>query len=189
VKAFIWKAMMTLILSFCVTSVSLAQVDKEGNDRRFYDDLLDNLVGDWEVSATVYGQKFTLEREAHWIMGHQYLRIYEKSREVIPWLKTRFERTILIGYNHSSKRYLVYELTVHGGDVPHEPEGFYYATRSGNELKMIVTKDSEVVGFQRFIWEPATSSWRFRGTRLIAGKEEPNVEQIAVSAKPTSTSP
>src|SRR5687768_17166891 len=112
------------VLTLCWAPASTGQVAKDGSDARFYDALLDQLVGKWDVSAVVNGQKFTLDREAEWVMDHQYLRLHEKSREVIPWLKVPFERTIFIGYNHDSKRYLVYELTVHGGDVPTKPEGF-----------------------------------------------------------------
>lgn len=182
-KASSFRTLAMIVLALCAAPYSVAQVDKDGNDRQFHDDLLDRFVGKWEVSATAHGNEFKLEREAQWVMGHQYLRIYEKSREVVPWLKTPFERTIFIGYNHDSKRYLVYELTVHGGDVPHKPEGFYYADRKGDELKAVLTTGSEVVGYQRFTWEPASKSWRFQGGRLIDGKEHPNVDQIAVAAK------
>lgn len=46
-----------------ITIVSFAQTagDTAG---RFYDDLLDHCMGKWDVNATVYGQKFTLDREA-----------------------------------------------------------------------------------------------------------------------------
>ncbi len=152
--------------------------------RRFYDDLLNNFVGKWDVSATVYGQKFTLDREAEWVMDHQYLRIHEKSREVIPWLKVPFERNIFIGYNHHTNRYVVYELTVHGADGPLQPEGFSYGDRTGNELKIITRNGSEVFITQRFTWEPESKSWRFQGRRVIDGKEqEPHVDQKAVAAK------
>jgi hypothetical protein len=180
------KMITSITLIVFLVPYSLAQTAGDST-RRFYDDLLNNLVGKWEVTATVHGQKFNLDREAEWVMSHQYLRIYEKSREVIPWLKVPFERTIFIGYNHLSKRYVVYELTVHGGDVPHEPEGFYYAERAGNELKAILTKGSEVVANQRFIWEPESKSWRFQGRRVIDGNEqEPNVDQKAVRTKTSS---
>ncbi len=178
----------TLIMLFLMLApCSFAQTAKDTTDNRFHDDLLDHMVGKWDVSATVYGQKFTLNREAEWVMDHQYLRIYEKSREIIPWLKMVFERTIFIGYNHRSKRYVVYELTVHGADVPHQPEGFYYADRTGNELKMVPTKGSEVVGSMRFAWEPASESWHFQGSRVIEGKEqEPHIDQKAVRVKTSS---
>ncbi len=110
----LFASITLLIGSMLITMTSFAQSSKDTSGR-FYDDLLNHLVGKWDVSATVHGQKFTLDREAEWVMNHQYLRIYEKSREVIPWLKMPFERTIFIGYNHRKKRYIVYELTVHGG--------------------------------------------------------------------------
>jgi hypothetical protein len=177
--------MITLITLFVLlTTCSFAQTARDTADKRFHDDLLDHLVGKWEVSATVHGQKFTMDREAEWVMDHQYLRIYEKSREVVPWLKIPFERTIFIGYNHLKKRYLVYELTVHGGDGPLEPEGFSYGVRTGNELKVVLTNGSDMVINQRFIWEPASGSWRFQGRRVIAGKEqEPHVDQKAIRVK------
>jgi hypothetical protein len=180
-----FKVLAAIGLVLAVAPISSAQVDREGNDRRFYDDLLDHFVGKWDVSATAFGQKFTLKREAEWVMEHQYLRIHEKSHAAIPWLKVPFERTIYVGYNHRSRRYVVHEMTVHGGDVPHEPEGFYYADRSGNELKMALTKGSEVVGSMRFVWEPATQSWRIQSGQVIGGKEQPpSVDQKAVRAKP-----
>ena len=180
--------MVTLITLFVLLApYSFAQTAGD-TTTRFHDDLLNNFVGKWDVSATVYGQKFTLDREAEWVMNHQYLRIYEKSREVIPWLKVPFERTIFIGYNHRSKRYLMYELTVHGGDVPTVPEGFAYAIRAGNELRFEYTNQtvagSEEEVVVRWTWDPASGSWRFQGRRVIAGKEqEPHVDQKAVRTK------
>jgi hypothetical protein len=179
-----FRVLAVIVVASCVAPVSLAQVDKDGNDARFYDDLLDHFVGKWDVSATVYGQKFSLDRDVEWVLSHQYLRIHEKSREVIPWLKAPFERTIFIGYNHGSKRYVVYELSVHGADAQTEPEGLYYATRTGNELKMVLTSGSEVVSNARFIWEPASGSWQFQARPVIGGKEQaPFLIQQAVPAK------
>jgi hypothetical protein len=184
--ALINKTFALLILAATFASPAFAQTASDTTGQ-FHDDLLDHLVGKWDVSATVYGQKFTLDREVEWVMNHQYLRIHEKSREVIPWLKTPFERTIFIGYNHSSKRYVVYELTVHGADGQHQPEGFCYADLTGNELKMALTKESEVVIYQRFTWEPESGSWRFHVGRVIDGKEqEPHVDQRAIRAKTAS---
>jgi hypothetical protein len=152
--------------------------------RRFYDDLLNNFVGKWDVDATVHGQKFTLYREAEWVMDHQYLRIHETSHQVIPWLNIPFERTIFIGYNHLSKRYVVYELTVHGASGLLQPEGFSYGERSGNELKVVIKKGSEPFIIQRFTWEPESKLWRFQGRLVFDGNEQdPHVDQTAVLAK------
>ena len=175
------------ILVLCFVSTSFAQGPEDTTDKRFHDDLLDHLVGKWEVSATVHGQKFTLDREAGWVLNHQYLRIHEKSREVIPWLKVPFERTIFIGYNHRTKRYVVHELNVHGADIPAEPEGFSYAARAGNELAMDHMMGTEVVGRSRWSWDPASGSWHFQGGQVIDGKEqEPHAHLRAIRAKTSS---
>jgi hypothetical protein len=123
-------------------------------------------------------------------MDHQYLRLHEKSREVIPWLKVPFERTIFIGYNHDSKRYLVYELTVHGGDVPSKPEGFSYASRAGNELTIDHMNGATMVGRSRWTWDPQAATWRFQGGRVLDGKEQaPHAVQVAVIAKRSNDIP
>jgi hypothetical protein len=171
-----------IVLASCWAPGSFGQIAPDGTDGRFHDDLLDHFVGKWDVSATVHGEKFTLDREAEWVMGHQYLRIHEKSREDIPWLKVPFERTLFIGYNHRYKRYVVYELSVHGSDS----EGFSYAVRSGNELKFEYKIDADVIA-NVFTWEPASGSWNFQVRPVIAGKEQkPFTDQKAVPAKPSS---
>jgi hypothetical protein len=110
-----------------------------------------------------------------------------KSREVVPWLRVPFERNIFIGYNHGKKRYIVHELNVHGGDVPIEPEGFAYAVRTDNELKMEHRNGAEVLATSRFTWDPASKTWHFQGRRVIDGKEqEPHADQKAVLVKPSS---
>lgn len=178
------KTVIAITLFLMLALCSVAQTAVDTTDKRFHDDLLEHLVGKWDVSATVYGQKFTLDREAEWVLNHQYLRIHEKSREVIPWLKTPFERTIFIGYNHLKKRYLVYELTVHGGDGPIEPEGFSYGERTGNELKVVLKLSPGVLIHQRFTWDAESGSWRFHGRGVIDGKEqEPHVDQRATRVK------
>ncbi len=171
----------------CWGPVSFGQVAEDGSDARVYDDLLDRLVGKWHVSAVVHGQKFTLDREAEWVLSHQYLRIHEKSREVVPWLKIPFERTIYVGYNPRSKRYVVHELNVHGANVPFEPEGFSYGTRAGNALEIVHRNKGDVFGIARWTWNPEAATWHFQGRQVIDGKaQEPFVDLVAVAAKPSA---
>jgi hypothetical protein len=175
-----------LLLAPCLAPVARGQVASDGSDGRFHDDLLDRLVGQWEVTAVVHGQRFTLDRDAEWVLNHQYLRIREKTREVVPWLKVPFERVIFIGYNHRSRRYVVQEMTVHGADVPLEPEGFAYASRTGDELTVDIMNGAEVFIRARWTWDRESSSWLTRARRVIAGKEqEPHLDHRAVAAKPT----
>jgi hypothetical protein len=171
----------------CWGPVSLGQVAEDGSDARLYDDLLDRLVGRWTVSAVVHGQKFTLDREAEWVLSHQYLRIREKSREVVPWLKIPFERTIYVGYNPRTKHYVVHELNVHGANVPFEPEGFSYGTRAGNALEIVHRNKGDVFGIARWTWDPDAASWHFQGRQVVDGKAQaPFAEFVAVAARPAA---
>jgi hypothetical protein len=176
----------TLLVS-CWVPISSGQVAKDGPDARFHDDLLDHMVGQWVVDVNVYGHKFTSDRQVEWVLGHQYLRIQEKSREVVPWLKKQFERVMYIGYNHGRKRYVVYELNVHGADVPTEPEGFTYASRSGNELTVDHKNGAEVLGRSRLVWDPSSRTWLMQSWRVIGGKDQPpHANLIAVAVKPAA---
>jgi hypothetical protein len=177
------------VLAICGASTSSVQAAKDSPDAQLHDDLLDHLVGKWNVSAVVHGQKFSLDREAEWVLNHQYVRIHEKSREVVPWLKVPFERTIFIGYNHRTGRYVLHEVNVHGGDVLQEPEGFAYASRAGNALTIDHKNGAEVVARARWTWNPDSATWRFQAGRVVDGNEkDPHVDQVAVTAPPMANS-
>jgi hypothetical protein len=170
-----------ILLVSCLATVARGQAASSDQGKQFHDDLLDRFVGKWEVTAVVHGANLTLQREAEWVLNHQYLRLQEKTREVVPWLKIPFERTVYIGYNPRLKHYVVYELTVHGAGLPNAPEGFAYATRTGNELSIDYMNGSEVVGRGRWSWDAATNTWHIHGSRVVDGKEEPTMHQVAVA--------
>jgi hypothetical protein len=133
--------------------------------------------------VNAYGHKFTSDREVDWVLSHQYLRIREKSREVVPWMKVPFERVMYIGYNRRGKRYVVYELNVHGADVPFEPEGFTYGYRSGNELTVEHKNGADVLARSRLAWDSASRTWLMQSWRVIDGKDQaPHATLIAVAS-------
>jgi hypothetical protein len=45
----------------------------------FHDDLLDRLVGQWNVTGIVHGELSKQKPEAEWVLNHQFLRVIEKS--------------------------------------------------------------------------------------------------------------
>ncbi len=47
----------------------------------FQDALLDNFAGNWVLEGTIAGAMTTHDIVAEWIVGHQYLRFHEVSRE------------------------------------------------------------------------------------------------------------
>ena len=178
------KCLVALLYFFFCMNGAFSQNPEDTTDGLFHDDLLNHLVGKWDVSGVVRGNPFTWNMEAQWVMNHQYLRIDQKSREIVPWLNVRYEGVYFIGYNHSSKRYVVHEMSVKGdGDQTELP---YYAYRSGNQLKLVEKwgPGSDTLTVQRFTWEPASGSWHIEGGLVIAGKKElPMSDMKLVAAK------
>jgi hypothetical protein len=175
-----------LLIFFWLITVSAAhaQNTKDPAEGQFHDDLLDHFVGKWNVSAVAHGKIFEqTDLESAWVMNHQYVRIHLQGTEIVPWLGIPIEVLYFIGYNHKAKRYVVHEVSVFGGDQP--DEGFNYASREGNELKLVrkffAAPDTTIV--QRFTWEPTSGSWHMVSRLAIEGKEqEPFLDQLAVPA-------
>jgi len=52
-----------------------------GQQPTFHDQLLDHLPGNWVLQGTIAGKDTTHDVTAEWVLGHQYVRIHEVSRE------------------------------------------------------------------------------------------------------------
>jgi hypothetical protein len=181
------KHIYLLFTTILITISTFSQIPEDTTDGRFHDDLLNHLVGTWEVTGTANDNKFTATIQAEWVMSHQYLHIYEKSNEEIPWLHTPLEIEFFIGYNHISKRHIVHEISVFGSDGPYE--GFCYAYCNGNEMKLVkkCESDSNTITVQRFTWEPVSNSWHSEIRQMINGNEgDVLVDQKLVAVKKVS---
>ena len=173
-------------LSLLIFLFTHAQSAEDTTDRRFHDNLLNNLVGKWDATAIVHKEKFTLNFEAEWVLNHQYLRVHFKSNEIVPWLKMQFEQEYFFGHNRMYKRYFVHEVSVFGGNGPYE--GFCYAYKTGNEFKLVQKmSDSDKAKVQRFTWDPGSKSWHIVSRPLENGIEgEPFIEMKLVATKPST---
>ena len=150
------------LLVFITTSIR-AQTAEDTTGSKFRDDLLDHLVGTWNVTSIANGFSSTAVIEAKWILNHQHLHLHFKGNDIIPWIGAPMEFDYFIGYNHNSKRYVIHAMSVFGND---DDEGFWYAYRNGNEIKIV-----QKPNVQRFTWEPASNSWHIESRSDVAGKE------------------
>ncbi len=188
----IFKIIALIILTGLMTFIatpSFAQSAEDTTDGRFHDDLLNHLVGKWNVTSMAHGSPFTAAVEVDWVMNHQYLHIHFKSHEIVPWFHVPMEFEEFIGYNHNSKRYVVHGMSIEGDEDP--SEGFLYGYRTGNEFKTVAKFGSDSLIVQRFSWQTAyrqlnrPDSWNIKSVWVIAGKEgEPFLEMQLVAAKP-----
>ncbi len=180
------KQFYFLFITALISIASFAQSTEDSADGKFHDDLLNHFVGTWNVSGVVHGMQFqNLKLEATWIMNHQYLQIHEKGTDTVPFIKMPWEAMFIIGYNNNSRHYVFYEFSVRGIDEPWE--GFSYASRTGNELKVssVISPEENII--QRFTWQPSSKSWHLETRLEKAGKEEePYLDLKAIPAKTLS---
>jgi hypothetical protein len=174
---------LPLLASILVgTMVGLTAFARDGADISFHDDLLDHLVGQWEISAVAHGRPTDQGvLVAEWVLNHQFLKIYQKGTANVPGMNSPFEGMYFIGFDHANKRYLTHLVCVWGGDDP--TEGLSYGSRTGNELKLVWKTVREQPGIvQRFTWEPDSKSWHIVSRMVNAGKEEEPFLDIKVTA-------
>ncbi|TKK65390.1 hypothetical protein FC093_19975 [Ilyomonas limi] len=163
------KQVYFLLIVIIIATTSFAQNTEDTTDHRFHDDLLDHLVGKWNVTSIAHGSPFTSVIDASWILNHQYLVIHLKSNEVIPWWHVQMEYYEYIGYNHYQKRYTVHGMSIEGDEDL--SEGFSYGYRNGNDFKTVAKFGADANIVQHFIWHPETNSWNIQSRQEINGKE------------------
>jgi hypothetical protein len=160
---------ISIVVSTLLATDGFSQNTKDTTDHLFHDDLLDHLVGRWNITSFAHGSPFTATIDADWVLNHQFLHIHFKGNDVVPWFGVPMEYEEYIGFNHKQHRYVVYGASIEGSD---DFEGFCYAYRNENELKLIQkTISSEETVIQRMIWESESGSWILQSRPEVAGKE------------------
>jgi len=166
-----------------VVSQSFSQDTKDTTDRRFHDDLLNHLVGKWDVTSVAHGGHFTADLEASWVLNHQYLLIHLKSHEIIPWWSVQMEYYEYIGFNHYKQRYTFHGMSIEGDED--FSEGFGYGYRNGNDFKTVAKFGVDTNIIQHTIWQPASNTWLIQSRQEINGKES----EVFLDMKLTAVKP
>ena len=176
------KASFTLLILAMIASVSAVCQEQplKGPDAVFHDDLLDHLVGKWNITGMVHGEPSTQHLDAEWVLNHQFLRVRQKSVEHVGHTNVRYEGVYFIGYDNAGKRYVTHLLNVFGG---HDSEVLGYGQRSGNEIKFVFA-DTEGSISTRFIWQPDSKTWHILNAAENAGDDtKPFLDLKAKRAK------
>jgi hypothetical protein len=173
------KHCFVLLIALFGLSSAFGQKVEDTTDGRFHDDLLNHLVGKWNVTGVVYGTQAKLTFQAEWILNHQFMSVYEKSEGNIPGTNFPFETFLFIGYDNYTRRYIPQLISMYGGTCSQNTTNAY---RAGNEFKLVIIGPC-VIGVERFTWEPASGSWHIESRELHDGKEgEPYLDLHAVPA-------
>jgi hypothetical protein len=143
------------------------------NATTFNDPLLDNLTGQWVLRGTIHGQETTHDIDAAWVLGHNYLRISEISREKDAKGQAEYEAIVLIGWDQPSKQYTCMWLDSTGGGGL-VADSFGHAKRNGDELPFIFKDSDGSVGIiNTFSYDKGSDAWAWAIDNVQGGKATP----------------
>ena len=137
--------------------VLLVTISARADEPPFEDALLDKLVGTWVLTGTIAGENITHGIVAGWVLGHQYLRIDEISRETDELGKAAYEATVFIGWDEPSGRYVCLWLDSTGGSGLAN-DVFGYAEPNEDKLAFIFGDDDGRI-LNTFTYNGNNDSW------------------------------
>jgi hypothetical protein len=122
--------------------------------RPLQDDLLDRLVGSWELTGTMQGQQLQQACSAQWVLNHQFVHLHCRESKHPPLLGLPYEADMYIGYDGTTRRYVAHLLDIFGQIAP----SLGYAERSGNKL-VFLFEDSAGAIENSMSWTPGGDTW------------------------------
>ena len=139
-------------------------MEVDGPNHPLRDRLLDELVGNWEVTGTVVGEPLRHSCAVEWILNHQFLRIHfldigtkasrkkKAGRDDHP----RYEAMVFVGYDNMSDRYVVHWLDIFGGRFS---EILGYGQLMGRNSIRFRFEGGTVPLHNTITWNPQKRTW------------------------------
>ena len=140
---------MKIILRFILLAF-LVSIKISAQQTSFQDPLLERMTGNWILKGTIAGQEVTHDIEVSWILEHQYLQIYEISREKDADGTAAYEALVLIGWDSDSSKYACLWLDVTGGGGISAQAVIGYAERDGDKIPFLFKMNEESVWHTTF---------------------------------------
>ena len=159
----------TLGLAIACLLISVSAVAQEST---FQDELLDHFTGEWVLQGMIAGGERTHDIDAEWILGHQYLRFHEISREMTADGVPEYEASVHIGWVESLDQYACMWLDSTGGGGL-IGEGIGHAERNGDELAFKFNMGEETVFHTTFTYIRESDSWEWRMDAETNGEFRP----------------
>ena len=159
-------------LSWCLACLLLAAVPARADQPPRDDPLLDHLVGTWVLRGTIAGQSTTHDVVSKWVLGHQYVRLVEVSREKGAKGRPAYEAEVFVGWDQAAGEYACLWLDSTGGDGL-APQSIARAKRDGDRLAFLF-KDAGGGAFHTtFTYDKTAGTWDWTMDAEQDGKLQP----------------
>jgi len=147
------KAVLLAAVSF-LPALLTAGAARAGLD----DELLDRLAGSWVMEGTIAGQDVTHDIDSEWVLGHNYIRLHELSREKDESGGPAYEAIVFIGKDPVSGGYacLWLDQTGGGGLVG---DAIGHAVPGDDEIPFVFGDPSGGVIYNTFSYDRDSDTW------------------------------
>jgi len=115
-------------------------------------DLLDQLIGSWDVTGTVRGAQVHERAEAEWVLGHQFLRIHRKQ------IDGPAESVVHVGFDTVLQRFVAFRLDNLGGARGGETLG--YGRQTADKLQFNFEYPTSQFR-ETWSWDAKEKTWQF----------------------------
>jgi hypothetical protein len=122
------KIFVCCIVVFSLHSISFGQDSLICNANRFEDDLLNKLVGDWDLTGKIGTRPAENHFSAQWILNHQFIEMNFVDVVSPP----RYMAKVSIGFDCISERYVVHWMDILGGRIS---ETMRFGIRKGDHIE------------------------------------------------------
>ena len=130
-----------------------AEGPKDGPNRIFKDEFIENLSGDWKLTRKIRATEVTNTCKADWVLNHQFLQIHMKDVADPP----TYEALVLLGYSHADKQYIAHWCDTYGGKF----SAIGYGKRSGDSIEFQFEYPDGPF-YNTFTWDAKAKGWTFR---------------------------
>lgn len=149
------RALLIPALILVIAGAGLAQ------QPTFTDPLLDHFTGTWVLRGTIAGQATVHDVAAEWVLGHQYLRFHEVSREKDPKGQPAYEAIVFIGWDQASGAYAILWLDS-TGSWGISAQAIGRAKRGGDEIPFVFIQKDGGSFHTTFAYDRKTDTWEWR---------------------------
>jgi hypothetical protein len=156
---------MKLFLAI-LASIVLASLTVFAQKSTLQDPQLDHMVGRWVLQGTIAGSETTHDIIVEWVLGHQYIRLNEVSREKNAQGQPAYQAIVFIGWDQESSRYACLWLdSTGGGGLSAQAIG--YAKPDGDSLAFVFKGKDGSIFHTTFVYNKGSDTWQW----LMDGEE------------------
>ena len=139
----------------------------------FQDSFLDHLVGKWVLRGELAHKQTTHDILAEWVLGHQYVRLHEISRESKTNGQPAYEAIVFFGWDQAIREYACLWLDS-TSTSSFGTEGIGRAKRAGDDIPFVFKDDKQQITFRNtFSYDQKADSWAWRMDNVQDGKDVP----------------